>query len=404
MIALPLEGVRVLDVSMAIQGPQACQMLSDLGADVVKVEMPGVGDLNRSVMLAPDDARSSFFYAINRGKRSIAVDLRTDEGRAVLLSLAADAHVMVSNFKPGTLESWNLGYDAIKAVNPCIVFAAGSTCGHLGDGAQIEGVDLSGQAMGGLISTTGVDGGDPTPVGFASADQQGAQNLVIGILAALRVAERDGVGQRVDVSLLGGQIWAQASEYTNYFLRGVLPGRSNWGHPLLHGIYRIFRTRDGWIAVCGVPSKLRQAFWRAIERPDLAAEPRFQVDFLTKTADRNELIEILEEVFSTRKTAEWCERLEAERQRFAPVRTYADVAHDPQAFENGYIYEVDHPEHGRINVIGNPILFSETPARRSTVAPKLGEHTEDILRELGADRPARQKKATDGHARHRRIE
>jgi crotonobetainyl-CoA:carnitine CoA-transferase CaiB-like acyl-CoA transferase len=385
MTALPLSGIQVLDVSIAVQGPQACQMLHDLGADVIKVEMPGVGDINRSMTLSPNDLRSSFFYAINRGKRSITLDLRTKTGKKVLLRLVENAHVMVSNFKPGTLETWGLGYDTIKTVNPKIVFAAGSTFGHLGPGAQAEGVDLSGQALGGLISTTGVDGGDVTPVGAAITDHEGAQNLTIGILAALRVAERDGIGQRVDVSLLGGQIWTQAAEYTNYFLRNVLPGRSNWGHPLLASVYRIFKTSDGWLAICGVTTPLRPGFWRALDRPDLANEPRFQTDFYADLQDRRDLYAILEKVFATRTTAEWCERLKAERQRFAPVRTYAEAAEDPQMFENGYIYEIDHPEHGRIKVVGNPIMFSETPARRSSISPKLGEHTGEILRELGLE-------------------
>ena len=285
-----LAGVRVLDVGVAVQGPKACQVLADFGADVIKVEMPRFGDTNRSVPNNPEDPRSAWFYALNRGKRSATLNLRTEGGRKAILKLVETVDVMVSNFKVGTLEAWGLGYDVVAERNPRIVYACGSGYGPLGPDTEHEATDLAAQSAGGLISTTGVDGGDPTPVGVAIADHESSQNLVIGILAALRAAERDGLGQRVDVSLVGSQIWAQAAEYTHFAMTGVVPGRANLGHPLLPGIYRLFQTADGWVAIVGVPRSLRPGFWRAVGREDLAEDERFQPAIIPRL-DAAELFE-----------------------------------------------------------------------------------------------------------------
>ncbi|MFZ0665931.1 MAG: CoA transferase [Acidimicrobiales bacterium] len=377
-----LAGVRVLDVGVAVQGPKACQVLADFGADVIKVEIPGIGDTNRSVPNNPDDPRSAWFYALNRGKRSVTLDLRTEGGRKAMLKLAETADVMVSNFKIGTLEAWGLGYDAVSAINPRIVYACGSGYGPLGPDAEREATDLAAQAAGGLISTTGVDGGDPTPVGVAIADHESSQNLVIGILAALRVTERDGVGQRVDVSLVGSQIWAQAAEYTHYAMTGVVPGRANYGHPLLPGIYRIFETSDGWIAVVGVPRSLRPGFWRAVEREDLGDDPRFKPAIIPR-ADAADLFKDLVPIFLKRTTAEWTERLLAEGERFAPVLDYAQVAATEQVKVNGYLRPFEHPEWGSLAVPVTPLGFSQTPIEPAVTSPELGAHTLEVLIDAG---------------------
>lgn len=379
---LPLAGVLVVDAAILIQGPLACQILADMGADVIKIELPGVGDNNRLNHISPEDQRSHYFLANNRGKRSVTLDLRTGGGREVLLRMAKKADIIVSNFTPGTLDRWGLGYKVLKQVNPRIVFATGSNFGSLGPEAQVEGADLAAQAMGGLISTTGVDGGPFTPVGAALADHQAGQTLAIGILAALRVAERDGVGQHLDVSLLGGQIWAQGGEYTYYFLSGKVPGRANLGHPLVRTLYGIFETANGWIAIAGVPPKLRSEFWKVIDRQDLAADPRFTEFFLPKE-DLKALFSELQKTFRTRPTEEWMKRLKAGGQRFAPVLDYAQAAENPQLAINGYVQEVNHPEYGRMKSLGSPIRFFGTPLSPAWVAPKLGEHTEEVLAEFG---------------------
>ncbi len=259
------------------------------------------------------------------------------------------------------------------------MYAAGSTFGTEGPDAAREGADLSAQAAGGLISTTGVDGADPTPVAITIADHIASQNLVAGILAALFVRERTGRGQRVDTSLVGGQIWAQASEYTAYLLTGEVAGRANRGHPLVPGLYGIFRTADGWIAIVGVAGNARNVFFETIGRPELIEQfPQLLYWHEEKAA----LFPLLDETFSTKPTAHWEAVLRAAGLRFAPVRDHAAVVADASTWANGYFVNVADGE-GERAVVGSPVRFSETPARASATLPELGQHTEEVLLELG---------------------
>lgn len=382
-MAGPVSDIRVLEVGLLIQGPQAAALLADMGADVVKIELPGVGDHSRHIHVAEDDPRSAVFTACNRGKRSVTLDLRHAEGAAIFKRLAEDADVVVSNFKPGTLDEWGLGYADLAAVNPRIVCAQGSTFGPLGPDAEREGADLAGQAAGGLVSTTGADGEPPTPVGAFIADHIGSLNMVAGILAALHDRASSGRGQSVDVSLLGGQIWAQATEYTHLLLTGRIPGRANRGHPLIKAAYGLFPTRDGWIGVIGVPPQARDAFFIAIERPDLALDERFQGIAVAGDAVAWFKAE-LAQAFASHSTAHWCQALHEAGVRYAPVRNYAEVVADAGAWENGYFAEVPGAG-GPQRVVGAPIRMSATPLQPAATAPALGEHTEEVLGELGLD-------------------
>ncbi|MCP5025536.1 MAG: CoA transferase [Actinomycetia bacterium] len=377
-----LNGISVLDLSTLIQGPQAAAMLHDLGAAVVKVELPAVGDLARWISISDDDPRAPVFEANNRGKRSVTLDLRQPGGKRALEKLVESADVLIHNFVPGTMESWGLSYEELSAINPRLVYASGSSYGPLGELAEREGADTIGQAWGGLISTTGMVGGDPTPIGALIADHSGCQNMVTGILASLFHREKSGEGQRVDVSLLGGMVWAQASELTHTMLSGEVLGPSNRGHPLIRGLLRMIPTSDGWIQLVGVPAHLWAGFCRAIDRQDLIDEERFKSLFM-KPEDLEELCLLVDEIFPTRTTADWCERLAGEHQRFAPVRNHAEVVADDDAVLNGYLREVDHPEFGAIRIIGSPIRMSSTPPAPAVVAPDLGQHTEEVLLEVG---------------------
>jgi crotonobetainyl-CoA:carnitine CoA-transferase CaiB-like acyl-CoA transferase len=370
-----LDGLKVVEAGLLVQGPQAAATLGEWGADVIKVELPGFGDQSRWLPVQPGDARSAYFIGCNRGKRSVTVDLRTPEGREVFLRLAEWADVVITNFAPGTMDAWGLGYEDVATRNARVVYAAGSTYGTEGSDAAREGADLSGQAAGGLISTTGRDGQEVTPVGATIADHIAAQNLVGGILAALYARGTSGEGQRVTTSLLGGQIWAQASEYTGCLLRGGAAGRANRGHPLIPGLYAIFRTADGWIAVVGIVGSLRQTFFEVVGRPELSerfAQPLYW------EADKAALFPLLDEAFATATTAEWCERLRAAGLRHAPVRDHGEVVADPNVWANGYLVKVDGTD-----VVAAPVSFSATPAHPSAVAPELGQHTEEVLVDLG---------------------
>lgn len=377
-----LDGIRVLDLGLLVQAPQAGLLLAELGADVVKVELPGFGDQARWIVLGADDLRAPYFVACNRGKRSVTIDLRSGAGQEVFKRLADTADVMLSNFKPGTLDAWGLGYDVLSERNPGLVYACGSLLGPVGPSAQREGADLIGQAAGGLISTTGVDGGEPTPVGATIADHIASLNMTVGVLAALMARATIGRGQRIDVSLLGGQIYAQASEYTAFLLNGRVPGRANSGHPLLHAAYGILPTKDGHIAIAGVPPAYRQAFYDSVGLPELADDVRFQ-PLLYDAATKRALFEILRTAFSTRTTADWCVRLTKAGARFAPVQDYAEAATDPMVIANGYLTTARHPEHGEVTVVGTPIRLSDTPMTISARPPELGENTEEVLLEIG---------------------
>ena len=379
-----LDGIRGLDLSTLVQGPQAAAMLHDLGAEVLKIELPDVGDMGRHVGVIEELGTSVFWEACNRGKRSVTLDLRTDAGREAFLKLVESSDVVLSNFQPGTLDGWGLGYEDLAAVNPRIIWAAGSFLGPTGPDALREGADIVGEAAGGVIAGIGNDGEPVTTVASLLADHCGSQNLQTGIIAALYARERTGRGQRVDVSLLGGQIWMQAPEYTHYFLTGELAGRSNGGHPLVHALYGVFPTSDGALAMAGCPEHLWEGMCRAIERPEWVEHPTYNSYFVTKDIAR-EMRKDFIEIFSQRTTDEWIERLSAEEQRFSPVRSHDQVAADPQSFANGYIVEIDHPQFGTVNLVGCPIQMSDTPTRYGVEAPQLGQDTEMVLVEAGYD-------------------
>ena len=377
-----LEGIKVLDVGQLVQGPQAAATLCDMGAEVTKIELPGVGDLSRWIFISEDDPRSAYFHACNRGKKSMTLDLRVPKGAEIFKALAAEADVVLSNFKAGTMEAWGLGFEDLAALNPGLIWAAGSAFGHLGVDADREGADLAGQCAGGLISTVGHDGAPASPVGVTIADHIASQNMLAGILAALVSRGRTGTGQRIDVSLLGGQVWAQASEYSHFLLSGEVPGRSNGGHPLLRGMYGIFATADGWVGIIGVPPEARDAFFIAMDKPELALDPRFQ-GLLASREDMQFLFAELTPAFQQKTTAQWCAVLREMGVRYAPVRNYAEATDDPGLWENGYLQNVPASDGEEVAVVGAAIGMSATPLQPQAEAPALGAHTQRVLSDLG---------------------
>jgi crotonobetainyl-CoA:carnitine CoA-transferase CaiB-like acyl-CoA transferase len=374
--------VRVLEAGLLVQGPQAALTMQEWGADVIKIELPGFGDQSRWLPVSREDRRSPWFTACNRGKRSMTLDLRVPRGREVFLRLVERADVVITNFKPGTMDDWGVGYADAADRNERIIYAMGSSFGPLGPDAAREGADLSGQAAGGIISTTGGAGSDPSPVGATIADHIAAQNLLAGILAALYAREHTGRGQLVETSLLGGQIWAQAGEYTHYLLSGRVTGPADRGHPMVPGIYGMFRTGDGWLAIIGVAGPARDVFYRTIGRPDLIE--RFD-QLLYFPDDKAQLWPILDEVFASKTTQEWCDLLGAAGLRFAPVRDHAAVVADPGVRLNGYVVplgETDEADAGTL-VVRTPVRFSDGLAPLRPHLPELGEHTEEVLLEAG---------------------
>jgi crotonobetainyl-CoA:carnitine CoA-transferase CaiB-like acyl-CoA transferase len=379
----PLDGIRVIDVGVLVQGPQAAQMLYELGAEVIKVELPGVGDHARWVTLAPDDRRAPYFVACNRGKRGMTVDLRTDAGRGIFLDLARTADVVVSNFAAGTMDGWGLGHDDLAAANPRVVVAAGTSYGTEGDAADRKGADLGAQAAGGLARAMADGDTRPSSVAVTIADHIASQNIVSGVLAALIARERTGRGQRIDTSLLGGQIYAQASEFTATAMTGDdVPSPRHGGHPLVRGIYGIVPTADGAIALVGVVPEVRDEFFALIGAPELSADERFARS-VPSASDRDALFTALGQAMRSRTTAEWGALFGNSDIRWAPVRHRSEVIADPASYDNGWLYRTTHPESGDVTFVGNPIRLSDTPVRHGGDVPELGQHTEEILLELG---------------------
>lgn len=380
-MAGPLEGIRVLDFTIAQQGAYATLLMADMGADVIKVEQPGRGEIGRVLGMDRKRGFSVYFLAINRGKKSLTLDLKSEKGREIALRLARDCDVVAHNFRPGVMEKLGLDYEAFKQVNPRIIYASASAFGTKGRFGRKPGNDILAQAMSGLMSTTGEDD-TPMPTGAAIADHVGAVTLALGIVAALLARERTGTGQKVEASLLGSMLAAQSWELTHYLLTGEKQPKAGRGNALLPLVWYTYRTADGYMAVGGVPPDRWPAFCQAIGRPELETDERF-AGIGGRIRGRDELNGLLDEHFSTRTTAEWVERLEAGDIFCAPVYDYAQVSEEPQAYDNGYLVPVQHPRLGEITVVNCPLEFSETPAAVAAAEPPLGDHTSEVLEGFG---------------------
>ncbi len=376
-----LDDYTVLDLAVLVQGPQAAATLHDMGASVIKIELPGMGDLGRVIPNSPDDLRSPYYEACNRGKRSVTLDLRTPAGKRTLERLVASADVLIHNFVPGTMEAWGLSYEHLSDINPRLVYATGSSFGPLGPKSTREGADMTGQAEGGLMFGTRIDGSPPIINGAVISDHVGCQNMVVGVLAALLDRSKTGIGQRIDVSLVGSMIYAQASEITYTLLTGRNPERTHSGHAIIPTLLHTAAAADGWIHLLSGTGPGWPEFAKLLDRPDIADDERFMALMLSAEA-RAELVAIIDDVFPTRTLDEWESALDEAGVRYGLVRDYEAIVADESMYENGYLQRVEHPE-GERAVIGTPIRMSATPLQPGAVAPELGQHTEEVLLEHG---------------------
>ncbi len=380
-MALPLDGVRVVDLTRVLAGPYCTMMLGDMGADVIKVEMPGRGDDSRAWGPPWAGTESAYFLSANRNKRSVTLNFRTEGGRRVLLELVRRGDVLVENFIPGTLDRLGLGYEHLKEINPGLIYCSVSGYGYDGPYATRPGYDFIAQAEGGIMSVTGEPDGPPMKVGVAIADITTGMFAAAAILAALRHRDRTGHGQRVEVSLLESVVGWLANVASNYLVSGEVPRRYGNAHPNVVP-YQAFATADGWVAVgVGNDAQFRR-FCDVIGRPDLADDPRFKTNS-DRVVNRDALIPILGEIFKTRTTAEWIEALVAADLPCGPINTIDKVFEHPQVLHRQMLAEVNHPTAGRIKLVGIPYKFTGTPLSIRRHPPTLGEHTEEVLRELG---------------------
>jgi crotonobetainyl-CoA:carnitine CoA-transferase CaiB-like acyl-CoA transferase len=380
-MAGPLEGIRVLDFTIAQQGPYAALLLAEMGAEVIKVEEPGRGDLARALARDRRTKFSYYFLALNRSKKGIAINLKHPKGRQLILDLARHCDVVVENFRPGVMEKLGLGYEDLRQVNPRIIYARATAFGTRGPWGHRRGNDITVQASSGIMSVTGLESDPPLPVGVAIADHIGGLTLAVGILAALMARERTGVGQKVETSLLGSMVAAQSPELTYRLATGQKLGRAGLGHTLLPHLWRVYRTADGYMAIGGVPPERWRDFCQAIGWPELADDPRFR-EVGERLRRISELNNLLDEHFSRLPAQEWVARLEEADLPVARVYDYDALIQEPHLYENDYLVPFSHRRLGEITLVNCPIHFSETPAAIKGPEPELGEHTQEVLSRL----------------------
>ena len=381
----PLSGVKILDCTIWQNGPFATVMLSDMGAEVIKVEDRTTGDPGRGFMDAgASSGVSGYFESMNRNKRSITLDLKSAEGRTVFYRLAARVDVVVQNFRHGVAEKLKIAYSDLLPHNPRIIYASATGFGRKGPDASVGVFDILGQARSGVLQALRPPGaGVEYNNAFGLADQTGAIVLAQAITAALYARERTGEGQEVEVSQLGSMLLLQHMALTRHLINGYVPAmglRSEPKNPLF-SVYECAGSE--WIAVGGLQGDRYWAdFCAILGLASLGADPRYAT-LAARTAASRELVSVLDKAFATFSRAELLDRFAASGIPCAPVNSYADIANDPQVVANGYIVELDHPQLGPIREIGMPIRFSRTPAGPRATAPELGQNTEEVLLEYG---------------------
>ena len=375
------EGVRVLDLSRMLAGPYGSMLLADMGAEVIKVEEPDGGDPMR-VMGPPflPDGESAYFLAINRNKKSLALDLTKPEGREVFLDLAVEADVVWENFRPGVMERLGLAYAALTAVNPRLVMCSISAYGQDGPYRDWPAFDLALQAMGGAMSVTGEDGGRPVRMGLPMGDLAGGMFGAFAVAGALFRRERTGHGAHVDLSLLDCQVSLLTYMAQYFWADGRVPRPLGSGHASVVP-YGALATRDGHLIVAIFAEKFWAGFCQAIERPEWARDARFAAN-RDRVGNREALMHLIEAVFRERPTAEWLTRLHAAGVPAAPILSVDRVLADPQVRHRHMVVELEHPRHGVLPTLGTPIKVDG--ALEAPLAPpaRLGEHTDAVLRDL----------------------
>ena len=388
-----LQGIRVLELTNYMAGPFCGMLLADMGAEVVKVENPKIGDFTRES--GPFmNGESAGFLALNRNKKSIGLNLKADRGRELFLKLAESADVILENFRPGTMRDLGIDYDTVRRFNPRVVYASASGFGQTGPYSQRPGLDLIAQGMSGLMSITGEEGGPPVKVGVPLCDLTCALFVSYAILSALIARDRDGEGQYIDVSLLEAGAALEIWETSGYFATGVVPERLGSAHRV-NAPYQAFKTSDGYITIGAVSSNTWTALCKELGLESLMADPRFD-SVANRKKHEKELAALIEQVTVRDTSDSWYRRLEAVGVPCGVLNDIAQVVEDPHLEERGFLIEMDHPVAGQVRATGNPAHLSGTPVNRFDPAPLLGQHTDHYLAELGLSRREIDQLAADG--------
>ncbi|HVZ42799.1 MAG TPA: CoA transferase [Ramlibacter sp.] len=379
---LPLEGVRVLDISQVMAGPYACMLLGDLGADVIKIEPPGSGDQTRGSMgfrmKGPD---SLGFLNMNRNKRSVAVNLKTDAGRQLVLKLAEDADILIENYRPGAMRRLGLGYEDVRQVNPRLVYTSISGFGQSGPWSDRPGFDLMAQAMSGVMSVTGYPGGPPVKCGVPVADIGCALFAIYATLAAYIGAQRTGEGQYVDAALFDAAMAFSVWDICDYWGTGTPPkplGTSN----KMTAPYQAMKCADGYFVMGANNQKLWTQLCTLMDRRELLDDPRFAA-IASRLANREALQDELERTFETKPKDHWVRTLLASGIPAGPILSYPEAFESEHGRARAMRMEIDHPVEGKVSNIGFAVKLSGTPQQVRRHPPRLGEHTREIVEELG---------------------
>jgi crotonobetainyl-CoA:carnitine CoA-transferase CaiB-like acyl-CoA transferase len=391
-----LAGIRVLDLSRVLAGPWCTQTLADLGADVIKIERPGAGDDTRGWGppflkddTGQDTAEAAYYLGTNRNKRSVTCDISSATGQAVIRELVAHCDVFVENFKVGDMARYGLDYASLQPLNPRLVYCSVTGFGQTGPYRERAGYDYAIQGMGGLMSVTGERddlGGGPQKVGVAVADLFTGMYSAVAILAALRHAERTGEGQHVDMALLDTQVAMLANLGANYLVSGKAPGRAGNAHQNIVP-YQVFEVaasagapKDYLILAVGNDSQYAK-FCDVAGRPDLASDPRYAKN-QDRVRNRGQLVPVLEGIMKARSKADWLAALEAAKVPCGAINNLAEVFDDPQVKERGMVTAWQHPLQSELHLVASPMKLSATPVRNDLAPPLLGQHTDEVLREL----------------------
>ena len=375
-MAGPLKGIRVLDLTRILAGPYATMILRDLGAEVIKIEQPETGDEARDFGPFKNDF-SLYFMSVNRGKKSITLNLKSQRGKELFLELVKGSDILVENFRPGTMEKLGLDYESLKTYHPSLLYAACSGFGQTGPYAMRGAYDMIIQGMGGIISITGEPDRPPVRVGTSIGDITSALFTAIGILSALRHRDQTGEGQLIDVGMLDCQVAILENAMVRYFSTGDIPRPLGRRHPAITP-FEVFESADGYVVIAIGNNELWRKFCEHVGHPELINDERFHTNAL-RTENHEALFPILAEIMCRRTTDAWVEALETIGVPCGPVNTVDKVANDPQVLARDMIAEVEHDTTGTVQVPGLPIKLSETPGQIDAPAPNLGEHTSEVL-------------------------
>jgi crotonobetainyl-CoA:carnitine CoA-transferase CaiB-like acyl-CoA transferase len=380
-VQLPLHGTRVVDVTTSIAGPYCAQILAALGADVVKVERPDTGDDGRAWGPPFWSGEGTMFLSANAGKRSLGLSLRDPRGRQVLLRLAGRADVFLQSLRPGLADELELGPEALRAASPRLVYCSLGAYGRAGPLAHEPGYDALMQAAGGLISITGEPGRPGVRVGSSLIDQGTGTWAALGVLAALLERERTGEGCVVDVSLYETAIGYIGYHLAGYLADGTIPGGEGTRFPMV-APYQVLETRDGELMVAGGNDRLFRAICEVVGLPELADDPRFRTN-PDRVRTRDALVGLLEQRLRTETSATWHERLSAAGVPTAPVANVRDVAESPQTAALGILQRLDHPRIDGLTLPALPLSFDGERALHPSAPPDVGQHSAEVLREIG---------------------